>query len=623
MKKAFCLLICLAGFVVGLAKAEEKIYINLDQVEVKAVANLIAKKLKKNVIIDENVRGKISIISEAPVSPKTAWDMISAALEVIGATVIDEGEYVKIIPQNQIRQTVPLPGESPPSSMPEAAPFVLVYNLQKINASKVIRVLRPLLSPQAVILSLPETGIIIVRDKTANLKRIRKLLQLVKAQGAFPHFRLFRLKYASAEEIFPQLAPLIKTLGQQRETPAEVIKDDRTNSLIVFGNETILAEVANLIQDLDVQVEEKGKRFYVIKLRYASAEELAQVLNSLDIGQEKPLPKEKSLGPFETKGLKIAADKSSNSLIVYATPWQYQSLLGLIKKLDVRKKQILLATTVVEISLSRLRDLGVRWQILGSKGAGAFGGGLSLSDIYSAVASGNLVLGAFSPSGEEVSLGGATVFFPDLLFLFSLLQQESAFNIISNPKILTLDNRKAQINVGQSVPYTTGITLQANTIPTLSFEYKDVGLELTILPHIVGDTVKLEITQKMQDVTDILRAQQGSVDFVAPVTSKREISSEVIVDNGQTIILGGLVSRKVLKNNSKIPGLGDAPLIGGLFRKKSTTQEKTTLFVFITPYIISSPEELKRITEEHQILSEELKTLLQFSKKGTQGEKIF
>ncbi len=595
---------------------EEDVYINLDQVDVRTVAQLIAQKLHKNVIIDENVRGKVTVISQNPVSPEVAWDMIANALRVIGATVYDEDEFIKIVPRQQIKEMTPPVGKAPPKEMSGAAPFVLIYNFERLNASKVVRVVRPLLSSQAVIVNLPGTGIIIIRDVAENLARIASLLKMIDDQGTFPEIRVFHLEHASASAVRSQIAPLIKALGQQRETISEVIQDERTNSLIVLGDQAIFQDVKDLIQDLDIKVEAKGKRFDVIKLKYASAEDLAQVLNTLDIGQVKlkgQKVKETS-EPLPEEGIKVAAEKSSNSLIVYATPWEYQTVRDLVKKLDVRKKQILLATTVVEISLSRLKNLGVQWQILGNEGAAAFGGGLSTTDVYSAVASGNLVMGAFSQQGANVRMGTSTVFFPDLLFLFSLLQQDSSFNIVSNPKILTLDNKKAKINVGQSVPYTTGISFQANTVPMVSFEYKDVGLELTILPHIVGNTVKLEITQNMQDVTDILRAQQGSVDFVAPVTSKREISSQVIVDNGQTVILGGLVSRKLMADTSKVPGIGDMPVIGRLFQKKTSTQEKTTLFVFITPYIISSPEELKRITQEHQALSEELKALMQFSR---------
>lgn len=590
--------------------AESGVYLNFDQVDVKTLVQFLAKELGKNVVYDETLKGKITLISRKPVSSETAWRMIKEALILLGATVYEEKGYIKIVSSRHLRQETPRLSSVP---APDLEPRLLVYTLSRLNPAKVLPLLKPLLSPRAQALHISGTPVLIFRDYAVNLARIKDLLERVERDSGLPRVKVFRLKYASVEDIYRNLSPMIQTLAAERGLTFRTVKDERTNALIVYGNEEVFREIEKLIEELDVPVKSQERRFYVLPLRYSSAEELAKILRSLHLERMRLERSRNGKSLVSGTGLRIAADKSSNALIVYATPSEFEKVRDLVTRLDVRRKQVLLATTVVEISLSKLRDLGVKWQILGTHGGAAFGG-VSKSDLYSAVAQGKFVVGALSRSGKTVSVGGTEFFFPELLFLFTLSEEDSSFRILSNPRILTLDNRKAIINVGQSVPYTTGITYQTNTLPTVSFEYKDVGLNLTITPHIVGNTVRLEIHQTIQEVTQVYRAQQGTIDFVAPVTSKREISSEVIVDHGQTVILGGLVSRKKQESLSRVPGFSDLPLMGHLFRRSEKRDERTTLFVFITPYIISGPEELKRITEEHRMLSEDLKTFLEFKK---------
>ncbi len=616
MRRAWPILILLFWWSISALAADSGVYLNFDQVEVKTLIRFLAKELGKNVVYDENLKGKITIISKKPVSSETAWRMITEALGLIGATVYKEDGYVKIVSSRHLREETPRLSSHPSS---DREPRLLVYALTRLNPTRVLPMLKPLLSPRALVLQLPGTPILIFKDYAVNLARVKKLLDTLEKKPELPEVRVFRLKYASVEDLYRNLSPMIQTLVAEKGLTFRIVKDERTNALIVYGNREVFKEIGDLLKELDIPVESQERRFYVLPLKYSSAEELAKVLRSLNL-ERIGLGHKRTRRLLPGSGLHIAADKSSNALIVYATPAEFEKVKDLVARLDVRRKQVLLATTVVEISLSKLRDLGVKWQILGTHGGAAFGG-VSESDLYSAIAQGKFIVGALSKSGKTVSVGGTEFFFPELLFLFTLSEEDSSFRILSNPRILTLDNRKAVINVGQSVPYTTGITYQTNTLPTVSFEYKDVGLNLTITPHIVGNTVRLEIHQTIQEVTRVYRAQQGTIDFVAPVTSKREIASEVIVDNGQTVILGGLVSRKNQESFSQVPGFSGIPLFGHLFRRSQTRHERTTLFVFITPYIISSPEELKRITEEHRMLSEDLKTILEFKKMKTTGRK--
>jgi len=595
-----------------------KIYLNFDQVELKSLVQFISKELKKNIIYDESLRGKVTIISNKPVDEKTLWQMLSEAVSLAGGVIYQEDGYIKIVSQRKLRDTTPPSGKRPEKFFGE--PYILIYSLSKLNPSKLVRILRPLLSPKGFVSYISGTPILVIKDYASNLTKIKKFIESLEKEKLLPQVKIFKLKDASANEVYRNLSPIIQTLVSEKGLIFKMVKDERTNSLIIYGNEEVFKDVEKILREIDVPVKDVERRFYVLPIKYSSAEDLAKVLKSLNL-KRIPIDTRHKGRTFLTQGLQLTADKNSNSLVIYATKKEFEKIKELVEKLDVQRKQVLLATTVVEVSLSKLRDFGVHWQAFGNYGGISFGG-LSQTDVYNAIHQGKLVIGTLSQSGETFSLGGVNLFFPDLLFLFSLLEESSSFHILSNPKILTLDNQKAEIKVGESVPYTTGITYQTNTLPTVSFEYRDVGLDLKITPHISGNTVRLEINQNIQEVTQVYRAMQGTIDFVAPVTSKREITSEVIVENGQTVILGGLVSNKSKRNDSHIPGLSSIPLLGWFFKRSNIQDQKTTLFVFITPYIISTPEELKRITEEHRLLAEDLKLLMDFTKKkSSKGKK--
>ena len=608
MKRAVIILIMV--FLLCSPVKAGQIYLNFNQVDINDFIKFVVKEFKKNVVYDGSLRGKITIISYKPVDKDTFWKIFSEAISLVGGIVYKEKGYIKITNARNIRNTTPSIENQPPAYQGE--PYVLIYNLKHLNPGKIVRVIIPLLSNRAFVNFIQGTSLMIIRDYGENLKRIKSFLELIDREASGYKLEIFTLKYASAFDVYREILPIIQEAASFRGIPFKLSKDDRTNSIIVYATQDIIDLVSKTIKRLDVPIKPLGRRFYIIPIKFASAENIVKVLRTLNLSKVMQFVHSKD--KIKEIPFSITADKNTNTVVVYATPEEYQKIKRLIEDLDIERKQVLLATTVVEVSWSKIRDLGIHWQAIGKFGGATFGG-LSNADIFNAIHQGNLVAGVFSPSGENISIGGVNVFFPDLLFLFSLLQQESSFRILSNPKILTLDNQKAEIKVGESVPYTTGITYQTNSLPTVSFDYRDVGLDLTITPHICGDSVKLEVKQTLQEVTQVYRAMQGTIDFVAPVTSKREITSQIIVKNGQTVILGGLISRKNKTQFSHVPWLSSIPLLGWLFKRKNVEDQKTTLFVFITPYIISSPDQLKKITQEHELLARDLKAWLKFKQR--------
>ncbi|MCX8060530.1 MAG: type II secretion system protein GspD, partial [Aquificaceae bacterium] len=259
-------------------------------------------------------------------------------------------------------------------------------------------------------------------------------------------------------------------------------------------------------------------------------------------------------------------------------------------------------------------DIGIRWQAIGSKGGAGFGVG-SLQDLYSSLLSGNFVLGFLNNVGRTLTIGGVNLFFPDLVLLFSLLEKGSGFNLISNPKVLTLDNQTAEIKVGQVVPFASGVKFDINGQPVITYDYKEIGLNLKITPTVAENNLRLVINLQVQEIVDFIRPQVGQLSYAVPVTSNRQVNSDVVVEKGQTIIIGGLVSTRTINSEEGVPGLKDIPLLGRLFRRDSRSEDKVSLFVFLTPYVVDSPEELSRITQEHQRMAEELRKMLRNQKK--------
>ena len=393
---------------------------------------------------------------------------------------------------------------------------------------------------------------------------------------------------------------------------------------MVYAHAELQETIKGIISKVDTPDSLEAERsFYIIPLNFISAEELYDSLKSLFQGVKGGKTSRSSrLTTITLKtGMKIGIDKRTNSLILYATKAEYEALKEFVNKLDKRRKQLLLTATIVEASAKTILEVGVRWQILGSQGGAVFKGS-SLQDIYNAFKSGQFIIGAFSQSGTTVSIGGIDFFFPDLVFLFSLLEQGTGFNVVSNPKILTLDNQEALIKVGQVVPFPTGIKYDVNGNPIITYDYKDVGLELKITPRITGNTIRLVINLKLQEITGYLTNEISGVNYTVPITSNRELNSDVVVENGRTVVIGGLISNKALRSTEKVPGLGNIPLVGRLFRYDRDEKDRTSLFIFLTPYVITSPQDLTRITEAHRKLADKLMKAISNGNKKKETNKV-
>ncbi len=622
------------------AKEKGEIILNFQNTDINKIAVFMGELTNRNVVVDPSVRGKMSLIFTKPLTIKEAWDVFTSALAMQGFGVVEEKSVVKVMPLSEAISVAKLKGK--PASGELA---VLVFNLKHTEAQTVMNVLRPFLSPFARISVHNPSNSLIVADIGENVEKVKRILISIDKEEAEGEVRIYKLKYISAKDALRLITPLNAVFSKRFGIQMVFSSSESANALVVFAPRAAHETVKRILKEVDTEdvlSEERG--FFIIPLKFISAEELAESLQSLlggtrtrVIGKQttpqqprvqtpqkvkgKPTQKTKqpkTLATFQPgisfittrEGMKIGFDRGTNSVIVYATESEYKGLKQLISKLDIRRKQVLIATTIVEASTRSLMDIGVRWQLLGERGGASFRGS-SLTDIYSSFLSGSFLMGVFSEVGKTLQVGETSLFFPDLVLLLSLLETGTGFNIVSNPKVLTLDNQPAVIKVGQVIPYAEGVKFDINGQPIITYDYKEVGLELNVTPRISGENLRLTISLNLEEIIDFVTNQIGATSYTVPVTSNREINSDVVVENGQTVILGGLVSTKTLKTIEGVPGLWRIPIIGRLFRRDTEQKDKTTLFIFITPYIVSTPEELSKITEEHRKISEEIKKRLE------------
>jgi len=611
-------------FIILLSLSYGGITLNFDEVDIKVAATEIARILNKNVIIDPKVRGKITIISSKELEPEEVLEVFSQALAMQGYTLIKENDVLKILPTSQsIPFTEVETGEG-------GEMVTMVYRLNRVNATQTLNTIRPFLSPYGRVAAHVQSNTIVVSDYADSVNKIKDIIKVLDSGRAGGSVRVYKLNYVNPSHLVKLLNP-ISTLSTKRYgEPAVFSAVEEMNSLVVYANEELHKLIETVIRELDTpEAVEAERGFFIIPLNYISAEEVYESLKSLfqglkPVSQPKARRKKKdkkgrtttqSLAPISVEGgMRIGIDKRTNALILYATKEEYEAVKEFIEKLDIRRKQVLLTATIVEASAKRILEAGVRWQILGTQGGAVFRGS-SLQDIYNAFKSGQFVIGAFSSEGTTVNIAGVDFFFPDLVFLFSLLEQGTGFNVVSNPKILTLDNQPALIKVGQVVPFPTGIKYDVNGNPIITYDYKDVGLELNITPRITGNTIRLIINLSLQEITGYLTNEVAGVNYTVPITSNRELNSDVVIENGQTVVIGGLVSKKTLKTIEKVPGLGDVPLLGRLFRFDRDEKDRTSLFIFLTPYVVSSPQELSEITQAHKKLAQEIMKLVEEKRK--------
>ncbi|MBI2891721.1 MAG: type II secretion system secretin GspD [Nitrospirae bacterium] len=621
-------------------KGGEKISID-GEFDIKDFAKMISNLAGKNFVLDERVRGKITIISPDPVTVDEAFRVFETVLQVRQFALVPAGPVMKIIPSSEAKQE-PIPTSGAGDELePVDRMITRLVPLKFVPAEEVEALLRDLVSRNGVVKSYAPTNILIFIDTSANIRRMMQIIETLDIPGFEDVVEIIPVRFADVTVLAQQVSQIfVEQTGRQRRprpgtTPQQgagtgitkIIPDDRLNFLIVVGPRLEIEKLRQLVAELDRPLEAGGGRIHVRGLSFADAEELAQVLANLVAG----LPTRQQPGakpPGGTAGpaagaitpsvtlegnIKITADKATNSLIIIASQKDYDTIEDVIEMLDVRRRQVFVEGAILEISFDRRKDFGIVAHVgkanadgtitfggtnlggastlvpLGAAG-GAAGGGLAT------FAKPGMFVGILG-EGFELDVGGSKVKFPTFGAFLNALAADEDVNILSTPQILTVDNEDAEIVVGSNIPFIT--QTQQSTLagaPIIqNIERRDVGINLKVTPQISeGGSVRLTIAQEISAVSEQVPTgfqvgQQGLI------TRKRSVKNTVVVENGQTVVIGGLIEDTTSVSESKVPILGDIPIIGWLFRSSKKRLLKTNLLIFLTPYIVTTPEELQDI----------------------------
>jgi general secretion pathway protein D len=585
------LLVSLSLFVISSLQVvqAEQITLNLNNADIEALIKTVSEHTGKNFVIDPRVKGKVTVISAHPMDRDEFYQVFLSILEVHGFSTVPSGDLIKIVPDVKAKQAG-IPTISNLNNLPGDQVVTRIIQVKNVTATQLVPILRPLIPQEGHLAAYPATNVLIISDRRQNVDRLLKIIDQID-QVSDSSIEVVTLQHASAAEVVRIINGLQATNakgGGSSSSSVNLVADERTNSVLISGDPTSRLRSKVLIEHLDTPFDNAGNA-QVIYLKYANAADLVTVLTGVSesIDQAK-----KGSGKAASKPeipINIQADEAANALIITAPPDQFRSLEAIIRKLDIRRAQVLVEAIIAEVSYDKAKKLGVQWIVDGSgDGSGPVGvinlGSPSISNIASAIASDS----SFSlGSGTMIGAGKFDSNSVNFAALIQALESDSSSNILSTPSLMTLDNQEAEIVIGQNVPFITGTytstgSSSSSVNPFQTVEREDVGLTLRVKPQInEGNAVKLEIQQEVSSIDTT--AVTGAADLV---TKKRNIKTVVMVEDGDTVVLGGLIDENLQQTEEKVPVLGDVPLLGALFRSTSTTKVKQNLMVFLRPVIL-------------------------------------
>jgi len=645
------------------------INLSFNNADVEAVIATVARATNRSIVVDPKVRGKISLNSSQALTPDQAIDSLSTALRMNGFALVNTAGGYRVVTEADAKLQSSQTYTSTTGVTGDQI-ITRVFQLNFESAANVVAIIRPLVSPNNTINALPGNNSILVTDYASNIGRIEKIIQSVDNPTS-TKVETIALKNAQASKVASLVNRALETSVPQGSDPMSkptILADPRTNSLIIRGgNAERLAQIRRLAAQLDAS--KNVGNIYVVPLKNAEAAKLAITLRALvaaDNSSTDPtninpqgnanlnaqIPNQGAINPMTAVGMNsanplggapsaaassaltsssapstggvIQADPNTNSLIITATEPVYKDLLKVIEQLDRRRAQVYIESMIVELTAANAAELGVQWQALNSSNtayAGTnFNGPASSgnTNIFGSSATVNSILGtaaagaAVSPLGLGLNIGSITNFGSNLAFssLLRAVSTISGANVLSTPNLMTLDNEEARIIVGQNIPIVTGSYAQtgstATVTPFQTYTRQDVGLTLRVRPQVSENgTVKLQIFQEVSSIQDVSST-------TGIILNKRNVESNVIVEDGQIIVLGGLIGDNYTDGSSKIPLLGDLPLIGGLFRYDNKSRTRTNLMVFIRPSVLRNNEQ-NNIFSNNKLddLEEKRKTFVQ------------
>ncbi len=572
---------------------------NYKDADLGQVIEAVSQVTGKSFIVDPRVRAQVTMLSTSPMSPEAFYEAFLAILQVHGYIAVPSGSVIKIMPDATARQ---VPANDLPDRVSSTSDEIVtqVVQVRNVSAGQLVPILRPMMPQSAHLAAYPSANMLIISDRAANVSRIVRIVQRIDRTGD-GDLDVIRLEHASATEIVRVINSLSSAQGADAAGAARIVADERTNSILLSGEQSQRLRFRTLITHLDTPLEAGGDT-QVRYLRYADAEKLAAKLKEQSgaavaaAGGAAAAQAAAAPGGVD-KSVTIWAEPETNALVVTAPPKTMRSLMSVVDRLDVRRAQVIIEAMLVEVSNDASRDLGVNWIVDGSGDnflVGLFNqpiAGVSLGDVARAIEDPSSVTSA--PGGFTMGGGRQQDSGTNFAAILRALASNGDTNVVSMPSVITLDNEEAQIKVAQEVPFLTGSFTNTggtggSVNPFQTIERKEVGNILKITPQITDeDTILLKIEQEASGIA-AAAAQVSTTDLV---TNKRTITTRVLVDDGGMLVLGGLIEDRLTESESRVPLLGKIPVIGALFRVRNTQKTKTNLMVFIKPRILRTAEQ--------------------------------
>ena len=583
--RIFALIVLIGSMLVSPLHANTGITLNLKDADLQSFIETVAEITGKNFVVDPRVKAKVTVISARPMDRQEIYEVFLSVLQVHGFATVEVGEVIKILPDVNAKQG---PGNviSHSSGAKGDELVTRVIEVKNVAAAQLVPILRPLVPQQGHLAAYPGSNMLVVSDRGANISRLEKIIKRIDQPDA-QEIEVITLQHASASEVVQILNSLRTASGQAGQTPGAptLAADERTNSILLSGDSTAKVRIRGLIAHLDTPIEGTGNT-RVVYLHYADAEEIAPILQGVS---EFETTESGGTAPGNTgrDDINIQADATNNALIITAPPAQFDSLRRVISQLDVRRAQVLVEAVIAEVSNDLTKELGVEGFLLPSSDdpSGPAAASINTGNILSLLTDG--VSSGASLAGQGLSVGGADLDGNTQWgILLRALEGDASTNILSTPTLVTLDNEEAEIVVAQNVPFVTGQFTNTGSgtdsavNPFQTIERQDVGLTLRITPQInEGDSVRLKIETESSSISSSSVASDL-------ITNERRISTSVMVDDTEILVLGGLTQDDYRDTVTKTPLLGDIPLFGNLFKSTSTTKTVQNLMVFIHPVIL-------------------------------------
>ena len=551
--------------------------INLKDADIRAFIDQISQLSGQTFIVDPRVKGQVSVVSNATLSLSEVYQLFLSVMATHGFSVLTQGDVARVVPNAEAKAEA----GSGPTGGDQLETRVI--QVQHTSAAELIPLIRPLVPQFGHLAAVSSANALIISDRSANIARIEDLVrQLDRAESN--DYAVLNLQHGWALDIAEVLRNSLMRGDAKTTSGVQIIADSRTNRLIFIGPSEARGKLAALAQSLDTPTT-RSANTRVIRLRHNDAKSLAETLGDISEGLKNPESGE-SATSARPQNILIRADESLNALVLLADPELIGTLESIVRQLDVPRAQVMVEAAIVEVSGDITDALGVQWAVDARGGTGGAGGvsfgntGISVGSVLNAINENEIPENL--PDGAIIGVGTRS-----FGALITALSSNSKSNLLSTPSLLTLDNQEAEILVGQNVPFQTGSyttdAAGANN-PFTTIERQDIGVTLKVTPHInEGATLRLQIEQEISSIAPSASLTAQAVDLV---TNKRAIKSTILAEDGQVIVLGGLIQDDVTRTNAKVPLLGDIPFLGALFRSTQETHVKRNLMVFLRPTVI-------------------------------------